>query len=62
MGTTRMSTDPAKGVVDPDGLAHTVRDLYVVDSAVFPVSGYANPLLTTVAWALRVAETVAKKY
>jgi choline dehydrogenase-like flavoprotein len=62
MGTARMSTDPAKGVVDPSGQAHTVKDLYVADSAVFPVSGYANPLLTTVAWALRLADTVAQRY
>ncbi len=62
MGTTRMAIDPAKGVVDADGKAHTVRDLYVADSGVFPVSGYANPLLTTVAWALRLADTVAKRY
>ena len=62
MGTTRMATDPAKGVVDEHGQVHTVRDLYVGDSGVFPVSGYANPLLTTVAWAVRLANTVATRY
>lgn len=62
LGTARMATDPKLGVVDPDGKAHTVADLYVADSAVFPISGYANPLLTTVAWALRVADKVGQAY
>jgi choline dehydrogenase-like flavoprotein len=62
LGTARMSSDPMTGVVDANGQAHTVEDLYVADSAVFPVGGYANPFLTTVAWALRLAETVAKRY
>ena len=57
-----MSKDPAKGYVDEHGRAHTVQDLYVGDSAVFPVGGYANPFLTTVAWALRLADTIADRY
>lgn len=62
MGTARMSTDPTTGVVDPDGQAHTVRDLYIADSSVFPVGGYANPLMTIVAWALRLAQTLSQRY
>ncbi|MDJ0664654.1 MAG: GMC family oxidoreductase [Acidimicrobiia bacterium] len=62
LGTARISTDPKKGVVDAKGEAHTVKDLYVADSAVFPTGGYANPLLTVVAWALRVADTVGRRY
>ncbi|MCP4307087.1 MAG: GMC family oxidoreductase [bacterium] len=62
LGTARMSTDPTRGVVDPDGKAHTVQDLYVADSSVFPTGGYANPLLTTVAWACRVADTIGQRY
>lgn len=62
LGTARMATDPKLGVVDPNGKAHTVADLYVADSAVFPISGYANPLLTTVAWALRVADKLGQAY
>ena len=57
-----MATDPKLGVVDPDGRAHTVADLFVADSSVFPVGGYANPLLTTVAWSLRVADKVGQLY
>jgi choline dehydrogenase-like flavoprotein len=54
MGTARMASDPRHGVVDPDCRVHSVHGLYVGDSAVFPVSGYANPLLTTVAIARRL--------
>lgn len=56
MGTTRMHTDPRQGVVDPDGLVHGMRNLYVAGSSLFPTSGYANPTLTVVALALRLAE------
>jgi choline dehydrogenase-like flavoprotein len=56
MGTTRMSTDPRKGVVDPDGRVHTLENLYVAGSSVFPTAGYANPTLTIVALALRLAD------
>lgn len=56
MGTTRMSTDPRTGVVDPDGRVHGVEGLYACGSSVFPTGGYANPTLTIVALALRLAE------
>jgi choline dehydrogenase-like flavoprotein len=56
MGTTRMSTDPTKGVVDADCRVHGVPGLYVCGSSVFPTGGYANPTLTIVALALRLAD------
>ena len=55
-GTTRMSTDPKDGVVDPDCRVHTAENLYVLGSSVFPTAGYANPTLTIVALALRLAD------
>lgn len=54
MGTTRMSADPAHGVVDSDCRVHGLRNLYVAGSSVFPTGGYANPTLTVVALALRL--------
>lgn len=54
-GTTRMSIDPRHGVVDTDLRVHGVESLYVVGGSVFPTSGYANPTLTIVALALRLA-------
>lgn len=56
MGTTRMAADPRHGVVDPDGRLHHVRNLWVAGSSVFPTGGYANPTLTMVALAVRLAE------
>ncbi|MGZ4681423.1 MAG: GMC oxidoreductase [Acidimicrobiales bacterium] len=56
MGTTRMSADPATGVVDADCRMHEVDNLYIAGSAVFPTSGMANPTLTIVALAHRLAE------
>jgi choline dehydrogenase-like flavoprotein len=55
MGTTRMSADPAKGVVDADCRVHGMANLYVAGSSVFSTSGSANPTLTIVALALRLA-------
>jgi choline dehydrogenase-like flavoprotein len=56
MGTTRMHADPAQGVVDSDGRVHGTRNLYVTGSSVFPSGGYANPTLTIIALASRLAE------
>lgn len=61
MGTTRMSDDPSAGVVDRDGRVHGVENLSVAGSSVFPTGGYANPTLTIVALALRLAEHLAGK-
>ena len=55
-GTTRMADDPRDGVVDRDGRLHSVDNVYVAGPSVFPTNGYANPGLTTVALALRLAE------
>jgi hypothetical protein len=54
-GTTRMSNSPRYGVVDRDLQVHGVNGLYVVGGSVFPTTGYANPTLTIVALAHRLA-------
>lgn len=56
MGTTRMSADPRHGVVDANCRVHGVANLFVAGSSVFPTGGHANPTLTIVALALRLAE------
>jgi choline dehydrogenase-like flavoprotein len=56
MGTTRMSDDPSRGVVDRNCKVHDIDNLYVAGSSVFPTSGSANPTLTLVALTLRLAE------
>ena len=56
MGTTRMHHDSRRGVVTPDGRVHGVANLFVAGSSVFPTAGFANPTLTIVALAVRLAE------
>jgi choline dehydrogenase-like flavoprotein len=56
MGTTRMHRDPAQGVVDENCRMHTVANLYIAGSSVFPTGGASNPTLTIVALALRLAD------
>jgi choline dehydrogenase-like flavoprotein len=55
MGTTRMHADPREGVVDADGRVHGTTNLFVTGSSVFPTGGWANPTLTIVALAARLA-------
>jgi choline dehydrogenase-like flavoprotein len=55
-GTARMSDSAKTGVVDSNCLVHSTDNLYVAGSAVFPTGGYANPTLTIVALALRLAD------
>ncbi len=59
-GTTRMHRDPARGVVDEHGRVHGIDNLYVAGSSVFPTSGYANPTLTILALAARLADHLAR--
>lgn len=56
MGTTRMSTDPGKGVVDPDCRVHDMANLYCAGSSVFPSVGSDFPTITLVALAIRLAD------
>lgn len=61
MGTTRMHDDPAQGVVDAGGRVHGTTNLFVTGSSVFPTAGSANPTLTIVAMALRLAERLKRE-
>ncbi|MEX2405704.1 MAG: GMC family oxidoreductase [Actinomycetota bacterium] len=61
LGTTRMGDDPSTSVVDRDCRLHGLDNLYVVGSSVFATSGYANPTLTIVALALRLADHLAAR-
>jgi choline dehydrogenase-like flavoprotein len=59
MGTARLSDDPAAGVADADLRTHDVENLFICSSAVFPTGGHANPTLTIVALAHRLAAHLA---
>ncbi len=55
IGTTRMGADPRSSVVDADCRMHALDNCWIAGSAVFPTSSQANPTLTIVAMALRLA-------
>jgi choline dehydrogenase-like flavoprotein len=61
MGTTRMHDDPKQGVVDANCQVHGISNLFMAGSSVFPTGGYANPTLTIIALALRLADHVKEK-
>jgi choline dehydrogenase-like flavoprotein len=60
IGAARMSADPANGVVDPDCRVHGVANLFVASAAVMPTSGQANPTLTVLALAFRLADHLTR--
>ncbi|HLJ86368.1 MAG TPA: GMC family oxidoreductase [Candidatus Angelobacter sp.] len=56
MGATRMSAHSQDGVVDADCQSHDLKNLYIASCSVFPTGGVANPTLTIIALALRLAD------
>jgi choline dehydrogenase-like flavoprotein len=58
MGTTPMAADPTKGVTDPWGRLHGLRNMFVVDASVMPTSLGVNPQITIAALADRAARHV----
>jgi choline dehydrogenase-like flavoprotein len=61
IGTARMGSDVRSSVVDKNCKVHSVSNLFVAGSAVFPTAGQANPTLTIIAMALRLAEHLAQR-
>ena len=55
IGTARMGVDERSSVVDSNCRVHGVDNLFLAGSATFPTSSQANPTLTVVALALRLA-------
>ena len=60
-GTARMGNDPTTSVLNRDCRAHDVDNLYIVDGSPFPTGTGANPTLTIMANAWRVAETIVER-
>lgn len=56
IGTTRMSARAHDGVVDGNCQVHGIKNLFICSSSVFPTSGQANPTLTIMALAVRLAQ------
>jgi choline dehydrogenase-like flavoprotein len=61
MGTTRMGTDPATSVVDPDCRMHGYDNLYIAGSSVFPTGGFSNPTLTALALGFRICDKIKSR-
>ena len=61
MGGTRMSNDASTGVVDANCRLFESPNLYIASSSVFPTSGWANPTLTIIALAERLADHLHSK-
>jgi choline dehydrogenase-like flavoprotein len=59
-GTCVMNDDPAKGVIDRDGRAHGIANLFIADASFMPTSAATNPSLTVAANALRVSAGIDK--
>jgi choline dehydrogenase-like flavoprotein len=58
-GTTRMSADPAAGVLDANLAVHGFEDLFVASSSAFPTSSQANSTFMLTAFAVRLADHLA---
>ncbi|MGH3086719.1 MAG: GMC family oxidoreductase [Rubrobacteraceae bacterium] len=59
--TTRMGDDPETSVLNKWCQAHEVDNLFVVDGGPFPTATGANPTLTIMANAWRVAENIVRQ-
>lgn len=60
MGGTRMSATSSTGVVNADCRLHESPNLYVASSSVFPTGGWANPTVTIMALAERLADHLSE--
>jgi len=56
LGTCRMGNDAQSSVVNRDGRAWDVPNLYIVDNSIFATALSVNPALTLVALSLRIAD------
>lgn len=61
IGTARMGHDVRTSVVNADCQVHSVRNLFVAGSAVFPTSSQANPTLTLIALSLRLGKHLSRR-
>ena len=61
VGGCRMGTDPDRSVVDADHRAWEVPNLFIADGSVMPTQGSANPAITIMALASRLAERLDLK-
>jgi hypothetical protein len=61
IGTVRMGADASVGVIDTHGQVWGTHGLFVAGTAILPTSSFANPTLTAVALAFRLAEHLIRR-
>jgi choline dehydrogenase-like flavoprotein len=61
VGGCRMGSDPERSVVDSDHRAWELPNVFIADGSVMPTQGSANPALTIMALASRLAERLRLK-
>lgn len=61
LGTCRMGVSKEHAVVDPDGQAWEMRELYVADGSVLPTSLGVNPQLSVMSMALRISHKMRER-
>jgi choline dehydrogenase-like flavoprotein len=62
VGGCRMGTSPEHSVIDSDHRAWGVANLFIADGSVMPTQGSANPALTIMALASRLAQRLDAKH
>ena len=61
VGGCRMGTSPTDSVIDSDHRVWEMENLFIADGSVMPTQGSANPALTIMALASRLAERLGEK-
>ncbi len=56
IGTTRMHSNPRRGVVDANCRVHGISNLHIAGSSIFPTAGSGGVTLTLIAMAIRLAD------
>jgi choline dehydrogenase-like flavoprotein len=59
MGGCRMGFSPKDSVVNADGRAWDIDNLWICDGSLFPTAGGVNPSLTIQALASRIGDRIA---
>jgi choline dehydrogenase-like flavoprotein len=61
LGTCRMSARASDGVVNKNGQAHDIDNLFISDGSQFTTGAAENPTLTIVTLAIRQADYIARQ-
>lgn len=61
MGTTRMSDDPKKGVVDANCKVHGINNLFMAGASCYVTAAAPNPTLTLIALTLRLSDHIKEQ-